>query len=160
MAQKKAEVTEIDGGLEFTFTSGETLTIQFSDITQDVRDKAESHGFKQKIADSYAGADPEDAYAAAKGVVDRLANGEWTKTREGGGGGAKISQLAEAVAEVMGIERAEAVEKVSGLDDERKKELRAHPQVKQKLLEIKARRASEAAERAAAEAADAGELSL
>jgi hypothetical protein len=142
---------------------GNVLTVDFVDDTQvscdltklpdEIKTQLALHGLSQKVGDSYAGADSiEAARAAAQRVVDDLIAGRWTAQRAGGGGGPRVTQLAEALARVatasadlpdMSIE--EAVEVVSDMEDEQKKALRANAAIKAAMAEIKLERAKKEA---------------
>lgn len=156
--EKKVEKTVTATGVEFNFLGTDTeLAIDISTLPEDIITKLAIHGLSQKLGDSYAGADAKDCEACVQGVLKNLQDGQWKAAREGGGGTTRISLLAAAVARVQGLEVADCVEKIAGLDDEQKKGLRANGKVKAAMAAIQAEKAAAAAEKAASEGTDAAE---
>ena len=114
------------------------------------------HGLSQKLGDSYAGADIAESFGRCSAVAGDLKDGNWS-TRVAASG-PRTTQLAEALAAATGKTLEEAAAKLETLDEEGKKGLRAHPQIKVQLAEIKAKKAAEAAAKAAADVGDAAPL--
>lgn len=137
---------------------GKTLTVDINELPPEIVSRLAMHGLSQKAGDSYAGADEGECYDKASGVVEDLKKGEWTSRVAASG--PKATQLAEALAAATGKTIEEAAAKIESLDDEQKAALRKHPQIKVKLAEIKAAKAAEAAQKAAAEVADAPALEI
>lgn len=145
-------------GVDFAFTDGETISFDLASVSPEMVTHLALHGFSQKGGDSYSGeSDLEVAKAKVRGVIERLIAGDWKAVREAGGG--RISDLARALAEVMGKDIAEAVEAIEPLDRGQKTALRAHPQIAAKLAEYSAARAAEKAAKAAEEGAELPDLS-
>lgn len=150
-----------------------TITITFDDRSESVHDVTKFpadiqhnlmlHGLSQKLGDSYSSAGKaENPLAFAKGAVERVAkqlmDGAWQAAREGGGG-SRTTVIAEAIARAFGTTIEVVNEKIlnriadnAGTSDEDKKAaltaLRADPQVRVAMAEIKAERAKTAAAKA------------
>lgn len=94
--------------LTFTFSDGEELVINATELSSEIRHYAMMHGLKQKIADAAAlsrnpdtgrSATLADKREAMREVRDRLQAGLWNKTREGGTGGGTGGLLFRALCE-------------------------------------------------------------
>jgi hypothetical protein len=145
--EKSAEGTIVS----FTFGNGTELTLDVSTLDESIQTNLMIHGALQKIGDSYAGAagDYDFALAGAKKVIDNLLAGEWKSAREGGGESKpRVTELAEAVARIKGMELSKAVEVISGLTDEQRKALRAKDKVKAVIAQIRFEKAAKKAEEA------------
>lgn len=156
---KKATKT-IDGDvitIRFEETN-EELQCNINDIPAEIISRLAMHGLSQKLGDSYAGADAGESFARANAVAGDLKDGNWS-TRVAASG-PRTTQLAEALAAATGKSLEEAASKLETLDDDAKKGLRAHPQIKVELAKIKAVKAQEAAAKAAEGAAGAAPLQL
>lgn len=145
--------------VSFDDEAGNVQTFELDKVSDEIRVRLALHGASQKVGDSYAGAgdsaDPT-AYAneAVKDTIAQLLAGEW---RVGGGGGPRVSDLAQALSRISG-ESVEAVtEKLSKAGDEEKKNLRKHPQVAAILAAIKAENAAKRAATLAEKAKSGGE---
>lgn len=147
---------EIDNGLRFTYENGQTRDFLMTDLSDEMRERLIIHGMKGKLGDAYAG-QPENAEEITDRVWQSLLAGDW---RSGSEGGPRVTQLARALAEVAGKSLEEAVETLANLDDEKKKQLRAHPAVKAALTKIQLEDAQRKLEKATAEAEQAEPLNL
>lgn len=141
--------------VEFTFGNGETLTLLRSEVSDEIWNRAALHGILQKAGDSYAGAkgDYGVGVSACRSVLDGLRKGVWNAGREEGEGKPKLQELAEAMARIKQLAVDVALTKVAALDDDTRKALRAHPQVKLAVAQIRAEKAA-----AALAAATVGEI--
>lgn len=158
MAKKATKVVEGDI-ITITFEeTNEVLAVDINEIPAEIISRLAMHGLSQKLGDSYAGADITEAFGRASGVAGDLKEGNWS-TRVAASG-PRTTQLAEALAAATGKTLEEAAAKLETLDDDAKKGLRAHPQIKVELAKIKAVKAQEAAAKAAEGAADAAPLTL
>lgn len=139
--------------VSFNFGNGTALTLDVSTLDAEVQTNLMLHGALQKIGDSYAGAagDYEFAVAAAQKVIQNLQDGVWKAAREGGESKPRVTELAEAVARIKGMELAQAVEVVSSLDDEQRKALRGKDKVKAVIAQIRYEKAQAKAESATGE---------
>ena len=151
MAKVTKEAKET--GVDFTFQDGTVLSAELSALNPEMINKLAVHGLSQKVGDSYSGEEAANCQTIAEAVWKTLTEGEWS-TRSGGGGGPRISQLAEALARVTGEEIQACVGTIAEMDDDGKKDLRAHPQIKATIAEIKLEKAQADAEKAAASAGD------
>lgn len=151
IAKKVINVEE--GSVTWTFQDGEQITAFLKDNTPETNHQLALHGLSAKGGDSYAGAgDVEEeggnpiswAKGVLRGVLSNLKAGLWSVRAEGG---VRVTQLALAVAAVYGIAAEAAAEKLSEMEDEKKKALSANPKVASKLAQLKA---EAAAKRAAA----------
>jgi hypothetical protein len=158
MAEKKVSKTiNEDGTLTFEFATGETENVNPSDFTPEIQAQLTLHGASQKLGDSYSGEDADKCHAVFVGVLKNLTEGNWS-ARSGGGGAPRVSQLAEALARETGKTVEECVEKLSGLDDDKKKAVRAHPAIQARLAEIKLEKAQAQAEQMKKDLADGGDV--
>lgn len=84
---KQITSTIQDGILTIAFLTGDVITINPRQFSDDVREMAMLHGFKQKLVDAgalSAGATLSEKYEAIYDVYQRLLSGEWNKRRESG----------------------------------------------------------------------------
>ena len=157
---KKATKSAEGNVLTFEFVNGETLTFDISTLAQDMLQRLAIHGGFQKLGDSYAGAKSvEDAITSVKRVWEELVAGNWTAARTAGTGGARIGQLAKALARVASkdpelgreVTVEEAVEIVSEMDDDQKKAIRSQPAIKAAIAQIRLEEAQAEAQKATEE---------
>ena len=158
MAKKATKKIEGDV-ITITFEeTNETLTVDINDIPADIQSRLAMHGLSQKLGDSYAGADAGEAFGRANGVASDLKEGNWS-TRVAASG-PRTTQLAEALAAATGKTIEECAAKLETMDEDAKKGLRSHSQIKAELAKIKARKAAEAAEKAAADSSTDAPLNI
>lgn len=91
MARKNAivSVEVANGNPVFTVADEGTFTVNLSGLSDEIRNRALLHGIVQKVSDAAAlgkDATPGDKFAAMNSVADRLANGDWSKSRGDGSG--------------------------------------------------------------------------
>lgn len=150
MARNVKEI--LDDGVRIRFVDGETLEVRMAELPPDIVKHLALFGLATKLGDSYAGIkDPEEARQAAAAVADRLRAGQWTKRPKGE---PRTSDLALALAEVIGTTPEAAAERIAALDRAQRYALRRHPKVRAVLARIAADRAARRAEAAGASAAD------
>ncbi len=93
----------------------------------------------------------QGSHAIFTGVLKNLTEGNWS-ARSGGGGGARISQLAEALSRASDGETVETcVETLSAMTDEEKAAVKKHPAVQAAIVEIKLEKAQAEAKKLKAE---------
>ena len=141
------------------FCNGETVE-SFVDPKSDLGFQVAGHGLAQKLGDAAAGADSvEDAFEAVLEVAKRIANGEWTKAREGSSGGSAkgASELVQALVAVMGQDKDTVRSMLAGLTAADKMALRKVPEIAAEIEKIKAAKAPSKAEK---EKADKGSALL
>lgn len=155
---------EIAGSvLTITGSDGTVLRLDATSMSDDIRHAAMMHGFKQKLVDAAAisrnpdtgrSATVADKMAAIEEVRERLYQGEWNKTREGGTGSGGGLLLAALVKLYMGRKDEAAIKAyLSGLDEKQQAALRADPRIAPIIAEIKAARDAKRAS-----SVDVGEL--
>lgn len=145
--------------LKISFTTGQDLEVSLAEIPPEIVHRLALHGLSQKVGDSYAGCEVDEAFDKASAVVSDLKEGNWS-TRVATGGSPRSTQLAQALADATGKTLDEAAAVLEPMDDEQKKDLRKHPQIKACLAQIRAAKAAADAEKAAGEAVDAPSLAL
>jgi hypothetical protein len=151
MAIKKAKATISGSVLTIAFAHGEELTTDVNEFSNTIKAALLMHGAKQKLCDSYSGAEtPEEALECAKAVLEGLMNDAWS-TRGTGEGATRVTQLARALSMVTGKPLEEAIELVSEMATEKKKALSNNAQIKVAIAEIQAEKARQLAEQASAE---------
>ena len=139
-------------GLSIVFRHGETLMLEFSMLTESIRQQALLHGLKQKLVDAAAisrnpetgrTATIEDKYDAVKEVYDRLLAGEWNKARAGGGGGGG-GLLLQALIRLYPAKSADELRDYIGkLTRAQQAALRANSRVAPVIAEIQAERGAD-----------------
>ena len=151
MAEKKVAKTVGESSVTFEFATGETVEVNPGEFPAEIQRQLMLHGVSQKLGDSYSGEDADKCHSIFAGVLKNLQEGNWT-ARSGGGGSPRISQLAEALSRATNQPVEACVEKLAAMDDETKKAVRNHAQVKAALAEIKLEKAQADAKAAAEEA--------
>lgn len=161
MARARIASKEVDlekGTVTLKFAHGADLVIQAASLPKEMQKRAMLHGLSQKVGDSYSGADkPEDAFDIATKSLETINSGDWNVGRGAGEGTPRVGALAKGVARAMGKTLEEATAAVEALDDEQKKAVRAHPDVKAAMAAIRAEEAAAAAAKGKGE--DAADLS-
>ena len=143
----KKTVAEDLSGVSIEFGDGKELTANLADFSDDIVIQLALHGLSQKMGDSYSGEkDVTVARTKAEGVVDRLKAGDWKAVRESSGGG-RITDLAQALAQVTGRSVEDATRVVAEMSKEDKSSLRKNAQIKVALQQIALKRAEEAAKK-------------
>ena len=157
MAERKVSKTVTETGVDFEFFDGSALSAQLAELTPEMQTKLALHGLSQKIGDSYSGEEAVNCQTIAEATFKSLVEGNWSS--RSGGAGPRISQLAEALARATGEELQDCVAKIAEMDDEKKKDLKAHPAIKAIIAEIKLEKATADAAKTAAEADSGDDLS-
>ena len=155
MAKKIAKkITDVEAGtVTFQFTDESELVVSLADYSEDTVARAALHGLSQKVGDSYSGAESvKAARESAEATIENLKEGNWNTVREGSST-PRVGALAAALARATGKTVEEATEVINMMDDDQKKALRVHPQVKAASAAIRS-------EKAAADAAEAEPLKL
>ena len=137
------------------FENGSDTVVVLADLSAEIKTIATAHGIAQKVGDSFAEADGniDVAHGLADSMADRLNGGDWNLRGEGG---ASVTLLAQALAEVTTEPLADAITKVGDMSKEEKADLRKHPQMAAVLSRMEAERAQVKLDKAtlAAEACD------
>jgi hypothetical protein len=102
------------------------------------------HGASQKLGDSYASAKGSvaDGVASLKRTIDTLTSGNWTAGRSDGETKPRTTELAQALAEIKGVDIATAQAAVENADEDKRKAWRGHPKVKAVIASIRAAKAA------------------
>lgn len=138
--------------ITFTFENGDSATYNLGDLSPEIQTRLALHGLSQKLGDSYASA-KDEAPARVAGVWETLSKGEWTSRSEGGA--PRVTQLARAIAQVMGAPIEGVVAKLADMEADQKKAIAASPDVAAALAEIKLADLQKRKEELAAKAAEA-----
>lgn len=136
------------------FTDGTKSDVDLDKLPANIQRMLALHGLSQKLGDSYASVKGNVAEAKAKyqAVLEQLYAGEWKKAREAGEGGAKVTELAEAIArfknltDEAGIAKANAV--VAAASKEQVAQWKANAKIKAIIAQIRAEKAAKRAEEA------------
>lgn len=163
---KQEKRSYFDGAthLELRFVSGETVKVNPDEFSDTVKVAALFHGLSQKLGDTYAGADADEAYDKTMALFERLQGGEWIAERESAG--PRISTVVEAIVAAKAkagvtVTIDEVAAKYKALDKDAQKDVLNDPRIKAEYEAIKARRAQERADKAAAKAAEGeGEFAI
>ena len=142
------------GDVTFTIVeTGKTLVVNANELPDEIRTRVVMHGLNAKIGDSAA--DPEvDAFVQLSSTWEQLREGTWNV--RGGGGGPRVTVLAEAMHLVQSGELTldEVVDKLEAMSKEQRRDIpKKYAKVKSAMEEIRAKRATEkskAAKKAAA----------
>lgn len=148
---------EESGTFSIVFSDGAESEVELDSLPQNIVRLLALHGLSQKLGDSYASVKGDVASAKEKyqAVLEQLRAGEWRKTRaEGESGGARVTELAAAIARFRNapIEKANAV--VAAATPEQKKAWQANAQIKAIIATIRAEKAAAKAAKAQAATGD------
>lgn len=141
--------------LTVTFADGRVIELDAATVSDDIRQAATMHGFKQKLLDAAAiarntltgaSASLNDKYDAVREVFDRLTredSPQWNKGRaEGGGSVGGI--LKRALMRMTGKSAADIEAFLSDKDKAAQAALRKNPKVAAVILELQAEGADDA----------------
>jgi len=145
----------------FTFGNGTVVTLDTNELEEEQKYNLMMHGLWQKVGDSYASAkgDFTLGIAAAQKVCDQLLNNQWTASKGSGGESApKVGELAQAIANLKGLELAAVNAAVLKATDEQRKAWRKNSAISAEILRLRAEKAAARAQ--AAESKGEVEFSL
>jgi hypothetical protein len=142
------------GDLSVLFGDGTKREINLGDIPGHIVTQLAMHGLSQKLGDSYASVkgNIKKAVELFDATLDQLKKGEWAKARGEGEGGARVTELAEAIARFKNVPIEKAQQVVASATDENVKAWKASPKIKAVIAQIRYEKAAKRAE-----AADEGE---
>lgn len=149
---------ETESQLAFKFGNGTVVSIDLNELSEDISGQLLVHGLTQKGRDSFASAKGDFTFAIAQleKTFDHLRDGQWNASRASGGDGTpRISELAEAIANIKKLDLATVQTAVAGAEDEQRKAWRKNPSVAAEILRIRAKKAQDRADKAAKEGTDA-----
>ena len=153
---KKAKFCEKSGKgtlVKFAFGNGKVLSLDLATLSEEIQTELMLHGALQKIGDSYASAGGDYAFgkAQASKVISNLEAGQWGAPRAGGEGKKNVGELATALSELQGVPVEQVSIALEAATEEQRKAFRAHPAIKAKIAELRAKKASDALAKLAAE---------
>lgn len=147
-ATKFLQVITGESSIRFSLGNGKSVVCTVEELSAEIQRAAMFHGLNQKIRDSAAGFSKDNDYAGAframQTTLETLQSGLWNAK----GGASGESDLAQAVANLKGIEVDAASAAIAVLNEDQLKTLRGKASVKAELLRIKAMRAAAVAEAA------------
>ena len=151
------EFDDESGALDLVFANSKQLSVTLDELPAEIIRALAGHGLSQKIGDSYASVkgNADLAFDNAAKVIENLKNGSWTSRVVGEGKG-RVSELAEAIARLKGVDIAKASAAVAQATEDTLKVWRSNAKVKAKIAEI---RAEKAAARVAKDGGE-GEISI
>ena len=160
---KRIDKSVTDGVITFKAVDGDqAFSFKCTDFPDEIRLRAEEHGYLQKFGDVYAGEpDVDKAFELLEAMHGRMTAGDWKAARmagEGGGGGYTL--LAEAVARLKGVTPAEARKALDGKTDDEVAAIKTNARVKQIVGEIQGERLAARNAKLAEEAAKAADFAL
>lgn len=129
--------------LAFQFADGESRQVNLGEFPADIRDCFAWHGLSQKLGDSYASKQGNDAVEAFDDVLDALRNGTWLQ--KGESAGPRTTDLALALHRLKPEKYPELVDaaaRVAEMSAEEKKAAQNLAVVEHAILEIRAERAA------------------
>lgn len=144
---------EATGTTSFTFGNGALVSINPTELPEDIQHQLMYHGLVQKVRDSFASAKGDFAVgeAAASKVVTQLKEGNWTASRGGGESKPKTGELAQALANLKGVPLDVAQAAVEKASDDKRKTWRNNAAVAAEIANIRAINARARAEKAKTE---------
>lgn len=158
-----AKEYDLDNGVaEFKFGDGRLLSFNVDGLSDDIKRELLFHGVMQKVGDAAAGVkgNYDEGVANCGRVIEQLQAGQWTATRGGGEAKPRVTDLANAIARLKGIEVETALSAVEAATDEQRKAWRALPAVKLEMARIREERARKALEAAVAAGGGGLEINL
>jgi len=150
MKTKVKTLKTLERGVKAEWADGKVSTYDLDELPEEIVRQCAIHGMSQKIMDAHSGQGGEGVAACratTDEVYENLIAGEWNKKATGG-------LLAEAVAELFGIEVEDAREKLAAMDKKTVSAVEKDPRV----VAWKAQRALERAQKKM-ESAEEGEAS-
>ena len=149
---------------EMLFATGDKITVERKDLSDEMWIAAGWHGLAQKLGDSYSGQKKtgEDPFTNASAMLDQIVHGNWVA--ESKASGPRIGLLVEAVVAAktkagLEVDEKAVAERLKG-DKEYQKSVRANEQVDAEYKRIEAERAATRAKEAATKAKAADTASL
>ena len=141
----------------FTLGNGVKVIGDLSKMPADIVERLAIHGLSQKVGDSTSNLsksrDFHAAFGAMQEIVDNLEKGLWSVR-----GGSSTSDLVAAMAELQGLDTETVQAAVDSASEEQVAELRKHPQIKAKILEMQAERQKQLAKANAEDMPSIGDM--
>ena len=136
-------INEDLSGVTFTFTDGETKSLNLSELSPEMVTQLALHGIAQKGGDSYSGAKADEldvAKAKLDNVFSALRDNRWSTVRAGG---PVATDLARAISNVTGRGLAEVIEALAEVDASTKAKFKKMPEVARELYRMAQEKAEE-----------------
>ena len=123
----------------FVLGNGVKVVGDLAKMPADIVERLAIHGLSQKVGDSTSSLsktrDFHAAFGAMQEIVDNLEKGLWSVR-----GGSSTSDLVAALAELQGSDTETVQAAIDAASEEQVAELRKHPQIRAKILELQAER--------------------
>lgn len=88
--KKLSRVKDGENAIIFQVAGFEPIRCSMDEVSEDIKHRLAMHGMSQKVGDSAAGSEGQDAYDAINSTWSTLKEGKWAE-RVSGGGGERIS---------------------------------------------------------------------
>lgn len=141
----------------FVLGNGVKVIGDLAKMPADIVERLAIHGMSQKVGDSTSNLsktrDFHAAFGAIQETVDNLEKGLWSVR-----GGSSTSDLVAAMAELQGLDTETVQAAVDAATEEQVAELRKHPQIKAKILELQAERQKQLAKANAEDMPSIGDM--
>ena len=125
--------------VSFILGNGEKVVGDLDKFPADIVERLAIHGLSQKVGDSTSNLsktrDFHAAFGAMQEIVDNLEKGLWSVR-----GGNSTSDLVAALADLQGSDTETVQAAIDAASEEQVAELRKHPQIRAKILELQAER--------------------
>lgn len=140
--------TDEAGVTHFSFGNGKDVSINPNELSEEQQRNLMYHGLVQKVRDSFSSAKGDYAFgeAAAEKVVQNLKDDKWTASRETGESKPKTTELAQALANLKGLDLAVVQAAVEKADEAKRSSWRKNAQVAAEIAAIRAANARKRAE--------------
>lgn len=156
----KKSIDETTGAVTFTFSNGETRTVNMGDFPQPVQVQLAGFGISTKLGNAYAGVKSVDeAIEEFDTLYAQLARGDWRAVREGAGGakgGKTVTALfriaerqpewAQQFMSITEVTKSAVREWYVSQDDDMKKTVSTSRQIKAELAAMLSEEASSGAD--------------
>ena len=125
--------------VSFILGNGVKVVGDLDKFPADIVERLAVHGLSQKVGDSTSNLsktrDFHAAFGAMQEIVDNLEKGLWSVR-----GGNSTSDLVAALADLQGSDTETVQAAIDAASEEQVAELRKHPQIRAKILELQAER--------------------
>lgn len=141
-----------EGALLFRFSNGHEHSLNPNELSDEIQKQLMYHGATQKLRDSFSSAKGDFAYAEGVlgKVIQQLKDGFWTGSRASGETKPKTGELAQALANLKGVDLETAQAAVERASDEKRKTWRNNAAVAAEIASIRAENAKKRAKSAEA----------
>jgi hypothetical protein len=141
-----------EGALLFRFANGNEHSLNPNELSEEIQNQLKYHGATQKLRDSFSSAKGDFAYAEGvlSKVIQQLRDGYWTGSRASGETKPKTGELAQALANLKGVDLDTAQAAVERASEEKRKTWRSNASVAAEIASIRAENAKKRAKAVAA----------